>query len=212
MAAAAREGETRRHVLDCAARLFSREGYAAVSLRGIAAESGIKAGSLYYHFESKEEIVIEILNVGVQLVHAAVERAIGALPPQAPVAQGIGVAMEAHLQALHKASDYTSANIRIFGQLPQSVQNAHRPVRRSYDLLWSELLGRGVRSGELRDDINIPRLRAFLLGSMNSSLERYNPKSVSVARLASDLAAVVLYGAAYAAPLAAPGPALARKA
>ena len=54
-----RGGNTRQHVLDCAARLFRMQGYAATSLRDIAAASGMKPGSLYYHFPSKEMIVID---------------------------------------------------------------------------------------------------------------------------------------------------------
>ena len=195
VAVAPEEGASRRHVLDCAARLFSREGYAAVSLRDIAAESGMKAGSLYHHFESKEAIVVEILDTGVRRVHEAVERAVAALPPEAPIAAALGAAIQAHLGALHEAGDYTSANIRIFGQVPPSIRDAHVAARRSYEALWAELLGRGVKSGELRGDINVASLRAFLLGAMNTSLEWLQPRRGSVARLASDLATIILDGA-----------------
>ncbi|MEP4861455.1 MAG: helix-turn-helix domain-containing protein, partial [Alphaproteobacteria bacterium] len=44
-------------VLDIAARLFREQGYGSVSLRKIADAAGIKAGSIYYHFGSKDEIV-----------------------------------------------------------------------------------------------------------------------------------------------------------
>ncbi len=207
MAGVAEEGASRRHVLDCAARLFSREGYAAVSLRAIAAESGMKAGSLYYHFDSKEVIVIEILNTGVKRVHEAVEQAVAALPPGGPATQAIITAIETHLRALHESGDYTSANIRIFGQVPTSIRKAHTATRRSYEALWAELLRRGVDSGELRSDINIANLRAFLLGAMNTSLEWLEPRRGAVARLASDLSTIVLNGAIAARP-----PAAARKA
>ncbi len=195
MAVISEEGASRRHVLDCAARLFSREGYAAVSLRAIAAESGMKAGSLYYHFESKEVIVIEILNTGVTRVHDAVEQAIAALPPNGPVTQAITAAIGTHLRALHESGDYTSANIRIFGQVPPSIRKAHTATRRAYEALWAELLRRGVDSGELRSDINIASLRAFLLGAMNTSLEWLEPRRGAVARLANDLSTIVLNGA-----------------
>ena len=201
MASAPAEGASRRHVLDCAARLFRREGYAAVSLRGIAAESGMKAGSLYHHFDSKEVIVVEILDIGVLRVHEAVEQAIDALPRHAPAAQFIGAAIQAHLRALHESGDYTSANIRIFGQVPPSIRASHVKVRRAYEALWTKLLGRGVASGELRDDINIASLRAFLLGAMNNSLEWLEPRRGAVNRIANDLKTLVLEGAA-ATPLA----------
>ncbi len=192
------EGASARHVLDCAARLFSRNGYAAVSLRGIAAESGMKAGSLYYHFESKDVIVTEILNTGVRRVHSAVERTVAALPRDASAARTLGAAIEAHLRALHEAGDYTSANIRIFGQVPPAIREAHMGVRREYEALWSGLLRRGVAAGELRADLDVARLRAFLLGAMNSSLEWLEPRRDAVSRAAAELSTLVLNGAAAA--------------
>ncbi len=185
-------------MLDCAARLFSRSGYAAVSLRGIAAESGMKAGSLYYHFASKDVIVTEILNIGVRRVHAAVEQALASMPADAPIGESLAAAIGAHLRALHEAGDYTSANIRIFGQVPPSVREAHQGVRRDYEALWANLLRHGIAAGELRADIDVPRLRAFLLGAMNSSLDWLEPKRDAVARGAADLATLVLNGAATA--------------
>ncbi|MEP4559632.1 MAG: helix-turn-helix domain-containing protein, partial [Nitratireductor sp.] len=56
-------------VLDIAARLFREQGYGSVSLRKIADAAGIKAGSIYYHFGSKDEIVAAILDAGIQAVH-----------------------------------------------------------------------------------------------------------------------------------------------
>lgn len=44
-------------ILAGAARAFSRDGFAAASMRQIAQESGASLGSIYYHFESKEEIL-----------------------------------------------------------------------------------------------------------------------------------------------------------
>ena len=185
-------------MLDCAARLFSRNGYAAVSLRGIAAESGMKAGSLYYHFASKDVIVTEILNIGVRRVHVAEEQALAATTAHAPTAERLRVAIDAHLRALHEAGDYTSANIRIFGQVPPSVREAHQAVRRDYETLWATLLKHGIAAGDLRAEIDVPRHRAFLLGAMNSSLDWLEPKRAAVTRTAADLATLVLHGAATA--------------
>ncbi len=53
--------EARERVLDAAARLFAKKGYAAVTLRDIAAEVGIKHTSLYHHVPGgKEELFVEV--------------------------------------------------------------------------------------------------------------------------------------------------------
>lgn len=51
---------TRSRILDTAAELFWRQGYHATTMRQIAAGVGIKAASLYNHFESKQELLFRI--------------------------------------------------------------------------------------------------------------------------------------------------------
>jgi AcrR family transcriptional regulator len=53
--------EARERVLDAAERLFAKKGYAAVTLRDIAADVGIRHTSLYHHVPGgKEQLFIEV--------------------------------------------------------------------------------------------------------------------------------------------------------
>lgn len=52
---------TKERIMLVAVKMFSEHGYAAVSVRDIAKESGIKAASIYNHFASKEAIFDEIV-------------------------------------------------------------------------------------------------------------------------------------------------------
>ena len=79
---------SRARILDAAAALFRDQGYAAVSLRAIAAAAGMQSGSVYYHFGSKEEIVTEVLNLGIERVHDQVSTTIATLPVDADAACG----------------------------------------------------------------------------------------------------------------------------
>jgi AcrR family transcriptional regulator len=63
-----RSKESRAQILAAAARLFREQGYAATTLRQIAAAAGIQAGSIYYHFASKDDILIEVLDAGIAAV------------------------------------------------------------------------------------------------------------------------------------------------
>jgi AcrR family transcriptional regulator len=62
-----KSARTRRRILDACAAALRRDGYAAVTLKDVAALAGLQAGSLYYHFRSKEEIVEEVLGLGVDV-------------------------------------------------------------------------------------------------------------------------------------------------
>lgn len=76
--------DTRRRILDVAARQFREQGYAAVSLRGIAAAAGLRAASLYNHFASKEDLVVAVLDDGIAAVLHAVDAAVADLPADVP--------------------------------------------------------------------------------------------------------------------------------
>src|SRR5476651_1549828 len=53
-------GSTRERILDTALELFNEQGYDKTSLREIAERVGVTKAALYYHFERKEDIFIEL--------------------------------------------------------------------------------------------------------------------------------------------------------
>lgn len=57
----ARKAETRRALLDAAAELFANHGIEATSLDEIAKHVGLTKGAVYAHFDSKAELVEEVL-------------------------------------------------------------------------------------------------------------------------------------------------------
>ena len=113
--------KSRDSILEAAAKLFRRRGYSATTLRQIAAMAEIKAGSIYYYFDSKEQILNEVLHLGLLSVFEAVKQALRDAGKVSHRSR-IGLAIEAHLVALLEASDFTSANIRIYGQLPETLK------------------------------------------------------------------------------------------
>jgi AcrR family transcriptional regulator len=67
-----RSGEaTRQQILDAAYRLFRRSGYSRVSMDEIAAATGVTKRTLYYHFESKDELLATVLEAQHALAVAA---------------------------------------------------------------------------------------------------------------------------------------------
>ena len=66
---------TRQRILEVASRLFAEGGYAGTSVRDIATELGIANPSLYYHFESKEKLLLELMKEPLARVQAAVVEA-----------------------------------------------------------------------------------------------------------------------------------------
>ena len=186
--------KTKQRILNAAAKLFREKGYASVSIRTIAKMANMKAGSVYYHFASKEVIVIEVLNIGIQKVLEHVETAISHLPEKALPSQRIHTGIYAHLTALFEFSDYTSANVRIFGQVPENAQKENLEIRRQYEGLWDQILRSANLTKVNQNDIDLKTIRLLLIGSLNATLEWFNPEGGDVSKLARDYADMLLHG------------------
>ncbi|MFC5214212.1 TetR/AcrR family transcriptional regulator [Streptomyces coerulescens] len=55
-----RRGDTRQRIQDVALELFAEQGYEKTSLREIAERLGVTKAALYYHFKTKEEIIVSL--------------------------------------------------------------------------------------------------------------------------------------------------------
>ena len=55
------KSKTKERIFDIAINLFAQNGFDATSMREIAEGVGIKKASLYSHYKSKDEILVEIL-------------------------------------------------------------------------------------------------------------------------------------------------------
>jgi AcrR family transcriptional regulator len=55
-------GATKAKILEAAFRRLAREGYAALSVREIARDAGVNHALINYHFRSKDQLVIEVLD------------------------------------------------------------------------------------------------------------------------------------------------------
>jgi len=181
---------SRQEILTVAARMMREKGYADMSLRDLAADVGMKAGSLYYHFSSKEMLATEVMRLGVEIVSDAVTDGLaraGDLPPRERLLEALRI----HLETLLSASDFSSAHIRCYPFAPETVRIELKSVRRDYDRVWNGI----IRSylGQGADGTQVRYLRYALIGALNWSLEWFDPTRdsvsdylVSVARLLPD--------------------------
>jgi AcrR family transcriptional regulator len=188
--------DTRRQILDAAANLLRRNGYASTSLRDIATATGMKAGSLYYHFASKEEIAETVMAEGIDLIRAAVKQALAAQPRDADPLENIEIAVRAHLQALHESGDYASANIRCFNHVPDEIKQRLRKVRERYNTDWRKLIGRARAAECLDTEIDDEALRYGLFGVMNWTLEWLRPSGPLPDDLGAMFFRILFHGAA----------------
>ncbi len=162
----------RQDILAVAARKMRQTGYSDMSLRDLATEVGMKAGSLYYHFASKDALATEVMCLGVEVVQQAVQTAL-ANQPDSTARDRLIIAMHVHIETLLSESDFSSAHIRCYPFVPDTVRNELTTVRKSYDKDWNDLictfLDKPAEAAEVR------HLRHALLGALNWSLEWFDP-------------------------------------
>jgi hypothetical protein len=65
-----------------------------------------------------------------------VQSRVESLPADATHRERVVAAIEGHLYGLLQHGDFTSANIRLYGQIPLAAKNKHRIVRRAYADYW----------------------------------------------------------------------------
>lgn len=188
------DGDTREKILLGAARLFRHHGYAGATLRDVALACDIKAGSIYYYFESKDQILGEVLDRGVLVVSEAVRSRLQALPAGATPRERLSAAIEGHLWGMLHNGDFTSANIRIYSQVASEARLRHRKVRRAYADYWDRILEEALKSGELRSNSSVPVVRMFIIGALNWTVEWYNPKKGSFEDFVKQVRALVFDG------------------
>jgi len=110
-------GSTRERILNSAQSLFARHGFGGVSMPAIARASGITAGAIYKHFQSKDDLFFEVVSRAVR----------GAPMPENQTAASAA----AHLPAV--VAMYTTPGLKLVRQLALEIHSAsatHPKVRR----------------------------------------------------------------------------------
>ena len=177
----------RGRIMDEAAALFLRQGFDGASLRHIAAACGMQAGSLYYHFASKNEILEAVLHRGIEIMVHAFETAADETAGSA-ARDRLGRHVRAHLAALHENGPYTAVHVTTFRTAPDEVRDVIVPVRDSYEAMWTDLLTELVDAGELDPATPVGLTRLNLFASMNHSIEWFDTERGNLDELAEVIA------------------------
>ena len=186
------ETSGRARVLDAAAELFVAQGYPGTTLRQIAATAGIKAGSVYHHFDSKDALFIAVLNEGMVVMTDAFVATEDALADDADVDTQLLAHVRAHLGAVLEHGPYTTAHVTSFSSAPEAVRAQVVPIRDHYEQMWQTLFS------QLFPTLDTQALRLhrlILFGAMNSASEWFDPDGdVPLDRLSLTISQQFLHG------------------
>ncbi len=164
------EANRRAALLRAAARLFVEKGFAATTTRDIAEAVGMRSGSPFYHFRSKQELLkaamIEGLETGYRRLQAA---SAGLVDPE----QRLRVMIRTHLGNLLEGDCQVPMLLYESRSLDATARAEIAAFSDRYQLSWQATLDELVASGRLRNSSR--PLRLFLFGMLNWTSQWYRP-------------------------------------
>lgn len=179
----------REELLRKAAELIARQGFDGTSMRDIAAAVDILPGSLYYHFASKEEMLIAIHARVVEEMTAKVQEAIA--PAQTPWDR-LEAASTAHLEGLLETGHLVTIVSPNFSEGREDLNATLKAHRDGYEIMFKELFD----ALDLPGEVSRALLRLQLLGALNWVPVWYDPAGRTTPRqIAQTFVASIRQGA-----------------
>ncbi|GAA3192514.1 TetR/AcrR family transcriptional regulator [Streptomyces ramulosus] len=187
--------ERRRELLGVAAEVFAAQGYNATTVRKIADAAGMLAGSLYYHFDSKESMLDEILATFLDELWAGYD---------AVLAAGLGPreTIEALVTESFREIDRHHAAVAIYQKESRHLSVQPRftylaDSQRKFEKAWLGTLERGVADGVFRADLDIRLTYRFVRDTVWVAASWYRPGGLhSPEEIARQYLSMVLDGIA----------------
>lgn len=185
---------TRLRILDAAAHVLSRKGFAGTRLTDVAETADMQAPGIYYYFPSREDLIEEVMWSGIAHMAQHVQGTLDELPPEAAPLDRIEAAVESHLRYQLEISDYTTAAIRNAGQIPENIRARYTAEANRYGDIWRKLFEDARREGVLRPELDARAARMLVLGALNWAAEWWNPRRGSLDQVIRTAKSIVRNG------------------
>ncbi|WP_052864407.1 MULTISPECIES: TetR/AcrR family transcriptional regulator [Streptomyces] len=165
--------ERRRELLDTAAEVFAEQGYNATTVRKIADAAGMLAGSLYYHFDSKESMLDEILATFLDELWAGYDTVLDAgLGPRETI-EALVTESFREIDRHRAAVAIYQKEARALAAQPRFAYLADSQVK--FEKAWLGTLERGVAAGVFRADLDIRLTYRFIRDTVWVAVSWYRP-------------------------------------
>jgi len=194
MASEKKSEATRQRIHAVTAELFHRKGYLSTSMRDIAAAAGMKSGSLYYYYESKEALLAAILNEGIDETIAALKAALAELPHGSSVRSRFKAAMVTAMRRIANSGDMAVASSRTLELLREADYAEQARHRQAYNRFWRDLLDEGKKRGEIRSSLSDVFASMWAIGAMSFLTEWYDPNRSSIDEVAEEFVKLLFDG------------------
>ena len=166
--------DSRQEILRTAARLFQQRGYDATSMNDVAAALKLSKGGLYHHFQSKDEILFEIMNHAMEMTQ---ERVITPVRNIADPVERLRALIRLHIEVVLSPRDREiTVMLHENHPLPPTLRKRINHRKKEYVHFVESLIADVQRGRGVKGAVG-PRAAAFaLLGMINWIYQLYKPE------------------------------------
>lgn len=166
--------DSRQEILRTAARLFQQRGYDATSMNDVAAALKLSKGGLYHHFQSKDEILFEIMNHAMEITQ---ERVLGPVRGIPDPEERLKALIRLHIEVVLSPRDREiTVMLHENHPLPPTLRKRINSRKKEYVHFVESLIGEVQRARRAKGSVT-PRAAAFaLLGMINWIYQWYKPE------------------------------------
>ena len=185
----AEDDSRRSELIAKSARLFRENGYDKTTVRDIAAAVGMQAGSWFYHFKTKHDLLVAVMEQGMIRSLQEME----ALSAQnLPAREVFHQLVLAHLKTLlAPKNDFIPVLLYEWRSLDKTSRAKIAALTNRYEAIWDQVIDALHRSGDWSMPAKLDRL--FLFGTLNWTTQWYRPGSgTSIEELADQVVGFLL--------------------
>ena len=160
-----RYAQQRRAAIRCAAAVFAQKGFHGSSTRDIAERMGIRQGSLYYYFKSKEEALGEVCLYGIE---DYVRRMETIAASEQPFEAKLMATVTSHLSSYRERNEALKVHNDERLYLPEEKRATLKRLGSRYRQLLEGVFEAGVAAGVLRETLDCHFAAQAVIGICNS--------------------------------------------
>jgi TetR/AcrR family transcriptional regulator, cholesterol catabolism regulator len=166
--------DSRQEILRTAARLFQQRGYDATSMNDVAAALKLSKGGLYHHFQSKDEILFDLMNHAMDITQ---ERVIDGVKNIADPEERLRMLIRRHIEVVMSVRDREiTVMLHENHPLPPAMRRRINARKKDYVHFVEELVAE-VQRKRSEKSTTTPRAATFaLLGMINWIYQWYRPE------------------------------------
>jgi len=166
--------DSRQEILRAAARLFQQRGYDATSMNDVAASLKLSKGGLYHHFQSKDEILFEIMNHAMEITE---ERVLAPVRSIVNPEERLRALIRLHIEAVLSPRDREiTVMLHENHPLPPALRKRINTRKKEYVHFVESLMGEVQQARRAKGSVS-PSAAAFaLLGMINWIYQWYKPE------------------------------------